>query len=277
MPATKKRVSPSVLARSIRADGWLPRLRRTFGKVLAQTARDASKAILEGAGPDDMEAFAAGWESNLYNAKAEYFPAMTADGYDLAEGRTQGKAWLPTKVITVAALHRQLGHLIQTRMEVEVEPYLAMTSAVETDTTIARYSRLIKTNITGGMTVQELARSVLAVGLAQSRTRAELMARSGSIWAYNRGAKMRYRDGGFQTLDWIVTFDELLCDWCDQMAARSPIRIDEPFATEGETLYGRSAAEGRVTPQLDIPWDIEHPPLHPHCRCAIAVSVADYV
>ena len=279
--SAKRHVSPLTLRRAIVADGWLPRLRRTFRSVLASTARDASQAILDGAGASHLQEFAAEWERRFLEAKESLVPAMTMDGYDYAEREARdlkAKA-IPAEQLTIAQLNAQLETLLESRFRVEVAPWLEQTAALETKTTLARYSQMIKTNITGGATLQETARAVLAMGLAQSRTRAELMARTSSIWAYNKGATLRYKESGFHLVDWILTYDDQLCEFCEEIASRSPMEIDKPFMAAGEELHGISYVEdreGASTSTLSSPWNVEHPPAHPFCRCAIAVSSAEF-
>jgi hypothetical protein len=64
--------------------------------------------------------------------------------------------------------------------------------------------------------------------------------------------------------------DAVTGDW-DAAMDGTIIAIGESFAKQGES---HTDSKGR---NVVAPWDIEHPPLHPNCRCALAPVVEDII
>jgi hypothetical protein len=91
------------------------------------------------------------------------------------------------------------------------------------------------------------------------RQRATLIARTETLRASNLGQQLLWQqaaaDGLFQPAEWrrlwIVTRDDRTCPHCRQMFGRPGVGLTEPFATP-------------LGPVLT-------PPMHPACRCAIAL------
>jgi SPP1 gp7 family putative phage head morphogenesis protein len=96
-----------------------------------------------------------------------------------------------------------------------------------------------------GMTPAEVADVLLEEGLAATETRAEMIARTNTIWAANEGALEKYDEAGVGAVEWLATEDDLTCDLCMELDGEA-VEIGDAFAD----------ADG---------YEIEHPPLHPNC------------
>jgi SPP1 gp7 family putative phage head morphogenesis protein len=91
------------------------------------------------------------------------------------------------------------------------------------------------------------------------RQRAETIARTETLNAANAGQQALWNEAGRVGLvdrarawkEWIVTPDDRLCVLCEQMEG-ARVRVDDEFSTPRGSL--------------------EHPPMHPRCRCAMGLS-----
>jgi HK97 family phage portal protein len=92
---------------------------------------------------------------------------------------------------------------------------------------------------------------------------AERVARTETIWAWNEGARQGYKQSGIvEKLQWVSSGDQRSCDWCLDMDGRI-IGIDSSFFDKGDSYE----VNGR---ELDFTYEkIDHPPIHPQCRCTI--------
>jgi len=90
---------------------------------------------------------------------------------------------------------------------------------------------------------------------------AERIARTETIWAWNEGAQQGYIQSGLvEKKQWVSSGDARSCDYCLSMDGRI-VGIRDCFFQRGteHPLGGL---------KFDYE-DIEHPPLHPNCRCTI--------
>ena len=146
----------------------------------------------------------------------------------------------------------------------DVGDWVAQTSRIETQTTseiMADIYRRIARDADSSL--GELAVQFLRESMARTDSRALLMARTMTNWAANEGAMQLYASEGISETEWIVTPDDLLCEFCATMQG-VVVKTGERFYMEGGSLMGLEGGS------LTIPFDVSHPPLHPHCRCTIA-------
>ena len=100
------------------------------------------------------------------------------------------------------------------------------------------------------------------------RKRALLIARTETIWAHNEGAVEAYKQSGvINEVEWLTAEDERVCQWCDPMDGRTQT-LGTDFFQMGDTFIGRDG--GKLSFGFEA---IEHPPLHPQCRCSLAPVV----
>jgi SPP1 gp7 family putative phage head morphogenesis protein len=99
--------------------------------------------------------------------------------------------------------------------------------------------------------------------------RAELIARTETLRASNRGSLEGYRQSGVvEKLVWITFFDERTCPWCEDMDG-TVVGIDDGFFDQGDeyTIADKEGEDHTMTLDYEA---VESPPLHPDCRCTLA-------
>lgn len=107
--------------------------------------------------------------------------------------------------------------------------------------------------IVGGMSIDRADAQAKAYARRLHKYRARMIARTEVLGALNNGQRALWmqarRDGLIpknQIRKWIITPDELLCAYCQQMAGKTAA-VNKPFSTPmGNRM---------------------NPPMHPHCRC----------
>lgn len=225
-------------------------------RVLTGQVADVVAAARRGENPKSwMKRLRGKWERELVLAKRGVILEMAVDGYTLGEQelgqRLKGKSefmlvWLRGKAVQISVTDEALK---KTRLSADVEKYIIETSKLETAETARRMGTYHKVAIAADMTIPDMSKLLRAKGLAMTRTRSDLMARTTTIWAYNQGAMTAYEDNGVGAVEWIATID----------AATDPVCA----ATDGEQRpIGKRFSAG-----------VTHPPVHPNCRCALSPVV----
>jgi len=119
---------------------------------------------------------------------------------------------------------------------------------------------------TEGWSLSELSEHLQDKFEAWDSTRADMIARTETIRAANAGALESYKQAGITRKVWIADGDA--CPYCAGLDG-TVISIDEPFLEQG-TKY---QPDGAKTP-LSIDYeDVDGPPAHPNCRCAVRAEV----
>ncbi len=168
--------------------------------------------------------------------------------------------------------------LVENHLRANVTRWLERSSKLETATTRQFYAGVWADSNKGrwdedrqrweGPTVGEIAQRLMDDGLAWSESRATLMARTTTNWGFNEGANLVYRDAGVERNEWLTTEDDATCEFCAAMDGRTA-PVDGAYWRDGDTMEAKGGS-------LSFPFDVEHPPLHPHCRCAL-IPVIDEV
>lgn len=263
MPRT---YNPKVaLQRAIIADGWLLKYRDTVKRVLNDQVREAVKSI-EAGEPGWQEELRPKWEDALVAQQLGLCTVMAIDGIHWVEaefGKRAAIATLSAAIETQAQFEMAFEDelLLANRTRPSVEAWLKQTSKLETTTSMNRIDRLMRNGIEEGLTNKQVAGQLLDEGIAWNKPRAELMARTSTIWSYNRGALLQYADEGIPAVEWLAGSGA--CEFC---AAMSGIQIPtgDAFVPGGTEL-----SAGNGAGKLGISWNVEHPPLHPNCGCAL--------
>jgi SPP1 gp7 family putative phage head morphogenesis protein len=165
----------------------------------------------------------------------------------------RGKTALPPHTLVV-------GGIITQRREVDIAGWLRKTAKLESDYTARRIDEIFRKAGSSwnekegrGPTPRDIAKEIFERGLAFSMDRANLIARTTSIYAANAGAVQGYADAGVEAGEWMATEDDLTCEACAEM--------------DGEEV--ELGASFDIPSSTSSPFDIPHPPLHPYCRCTI--------
>jgi len=107
--------------------------------------------------------------------------------------------------------------------------------------------------------------------------RAEMIARTETIWASNAGAEQAYiQSGVVEGKEWLIAGDERTCPFCrkadEEFGEGNAIPLGEPFFDLGHDVTGVDEEGQRRTMKLTYE-DVRHPPLHPRCRCSIVPKI----
>jgi len=115
-----------------------------------------------------------------------------------------------------------------------------------------------------GESIPQIRKRVETLFGDMEKYRSERIARSEVIRASNFGAKEAYRQSGVvEELEWLTTDDEMTCEFCAPLNGEI-IKLNENFFDRGDKYRG---SEGGL---MDIDYEsVQHPPLHPNCRCTI--------
>jgi len=127
--------------------------------------------------------------------------------------------------------------------------------------------------IADGDTIAQL-RNRISEQLRIARERAELIARTETLKASNRGRLIGMSQSGVvEGKQWLATYDRRTCPMCAEMDGVTMGPLDKPFFEEGDSFTFQGTEEtpaprGGVTYRFDYE-EVQHPPLHPDCRCTI--------
>lgn len=130
----------------------------------------------------------------------------------------------------------------------------------------ARYiADTVARGIQEGATISEMA-DAIAERRGISRTRAEMIARTESAYAYSEGRLEAMKESGVVIgKRWLLSPDA--CEFCEAAGrtfGQKTIPVDTPFYTVGTTLKGTRGGTMQLTYR-----DVQGAPLHPNCRCDI--------
>ncbi len=244
--------------------------RRFLPELRAQVAAVAARLA---AGQSASQAVAALDPRGLDKLKRQWALSYAVDAYNLTGGllgkSSHGLDWEAKAAAGGPAPGAEFGadQLVAVQLRPRVDDWVNLTSKLETEHTANRFERMIKQAMVGwtdpatgeprSATPRDLSIWFEDEGLAWSRPRADLMARTLTNWAYNDGAQALYRDEGFTLNAWLTTDDDVTCEACMAMDG-TEVRIGERFAAAGDQVADQT-----------IGLDVAHPPLHPHCRCAL--------
>lgn len=114
-----------------------------------------------------------------------------------------------------------------------------------------------------GENLDSLKNRIQSVYSEASKSRAALIARTETIRASNFATLEGYKQSGIVTAkQWLTERDDRVCPWCSEMDGTMK-SLDEPFFKLGETFTA-----GGKTLNIERA-DIDHPDLHPNCRCTL--------
>jgi hypothetical protein len=99
--------------------------------------------------------------------------------------------------------------------------------------------------------------------------RAERIARTEAIWAWNEGAVQGYMQSGIvNRKEWVSSGDSRSCDFCPTLNGET-IGVEREWFGKGDIM---SVGDSSLSFEYE---GIGHPPLHPNCRCSIMAVVEE--
>lgn len=104
--------------------------------------------------------------------------------------------------------------------------------------------------------------------------RATRIARSEVMRATNFATEQAYiQSGVVEKKEWLTAHDERVCPWCGPMDGKQ-IGVKKSFFKEGDVIKGKNENGKTVTMTVGVS-DVDHPPLHPNCRCTLIPVVSE--
>lgn len=271
-PARRSTQEALANRRAAFADKVFPKLQAGIKKELAAQVDDASKLVARGVAiiPDSTKKK---WRFQMERAYRQLMAAMMQHGYEIA-GADLGKG-SKSELQDYRAKAVGIGdaaNFLQSNEWAAVDKWVKTTALSVSETSSSRLQRLISTAAGAtdekgnGLTPTQIAKQIFDAGLAQTEARAEMLAHTATIWAYNESAMIRYADEGVAVVEWLTADDDLTCPFCAAMNGKR-VETQAAFFNAGDKLALDAGT-------LKIPdgargFDIQHPPLHPNCRCTL--------
>jgi len=148
-----------------------------------------------------------------------------------------------------------------------------------TDTIYERLRKELMEAVADGESIPKIRERVMQVFERITESRAELIARTEVLKASNRGRWIAMRQSGVvEGKQWEATGDNRVCPRCSEMDGRT-MALGKPYFKKGETVTftgteDNPAPEGGLESTFDYE-EIQHPPLHPDCRCTLLAIVKE--
>ena len=273
------KLTPVAVRRSLYADRWLPRYYVVIRRELDRMAREVAASARVGMPRDVARSRQMTWAERLIHAKERWVYAVAQEGWDLAgmELTYQAGKFKSAPLDGLWGKQIEVGltpedFLVAGKFE-DIDLWVQMTSLAEVETEAKDLSAVweaaeeSRDEETGrAWTNKQIADEIHKKGLAKNIHRANLLARTGTIWAINEGAQQRYAAAGVPAMEWMTTVDDLACPWCLQMDGRV-IRTGNVFWKRGSEFGVKipgKGGKGMRLRSLNLPFEVQHPPLHPY-------------
>lgn len=255
------------------SDVWIPQYRRA---VQEELKREAAQAAQTHEDNGVISEHAEAWNVEMIKIQQPIALAMQIDGYRLTEsefGKT-GYCWRHSldhiieigEKVSAKAEELELGFdaddLLARKLEPDVNEFVTSRTRSVTGTSLDRMATIVDASREAGLTIIEQANALQEGMIGQSRARSELIAQTATIWNYNHAAQFGYTDAGLVEKAWLVTDDDRLCEFCRPMEA-------EVADMAADFRSAQAIVPGDEGGSLKLGFEVEHPPLHPRCRCAI--------
>ena len=141
--------------------------------------------------------------------------------------------------------------------------------------TSATTAKEIRDTIAGGLdaneTTVDIRKRLVGEFEYMKRTRATVISRTETIWAWNEGAEVAYITSGVvEGKEWLISADDRNCQWCPEMDGKT-MGLGENYFSMGSEFEGNRG--GKLLFDYE---EIRHPPLHPQCRCTLIPIVKEF-
>jgi hypothetical protein len=136
------------------------------------------------------------------------------------------------------------------------------------DISISLIEESIAEGIQNGETLYKLKQRIGDIYFNATTVRSERIARTETIAASNEAANEAYRQSPLTVAkEWHS--EPSACEFCQSLNGMI-IGLDQEFVSQGEEIEGHD--HGKFQANYE---NINHPPLHPNCRCAILPVASD--
>lgn len=127
-----------------------------------------------------------------------------------------------------------------------------------TDTTNRAVTTALRNGLADGDAIPEIRKRVEEAWPDITADKAETIARTETARAYGEGQIAGWDEIGVKRKEWLLSPNP--CDLCVAIWRKGPVALTQPFVSLGET----------IADQVNDYMDINAPPGHPGCRCAVA-------
>jgi hypothetical protein len=271
------------------ADYWFPRYRNALFAEYQRQTREFASRVRSGEKQPTTLGDRERWARNLAAIKKPFMLGLAELGYRLAIDSFQPRigGGLVARTETPSGKARtdvpedisdaDFSFVLRHRPQ-NIEAWLAATSKREAkeharilDTIFNTAAAAWNEETQRGLTTREIAKQIERAGTFKDRWKAVQIARTGTIWAANEGIHQYYQDSGVQVEEWLATADDLTCEYCMSLDGKR-VATRDSFVSAGQSVWVDAEKDGRMKRQYlsrDMPFNIEHPPLHPSCRCTL--------
>jgi SPP1 gp7 family putative phage head morphogenesis protein len=233
------------------ADRWRATYERNVSRVFRAYTSDVIDRVAGG-----LDATPSDWQNrlaqSLFNAQYNAQLVMVTNGYKITAGEfsktapvfsVDDFAELPFDFAIIPGAEQRVYEHLQA-----VSKRITKTQAKKIDSLINK-ARAYIDDKGRGLTPKSIAKSIAAALKTSDMQRARMIAITETMWSYNEGAKAQYESVGFAEFRWFATNDDVLCEHC--------------VAMDGQVV------EGGKNFVSDAFGSVDHPPLHPRCRCVL--------
>lgn len=140
-----------------------------------------------------------------------------------------------------------------------MEEHRAASALQIVDTDAKKIRKVIAEGIEEGEGIEGVKARVKQNGLSNENYRAAVIARTETIWAWNRGSVEGYMQSGIvRKKEWLSSLDERSCDFCSAMDGKI-VDVEVEFFNKGDMFEVNGS-------KLIFDYEaVGHPPLHPQC------------
>lgn len=132
-----------------------------------------------------------------------------------------------------------------------------------TDALDAVVTQAVSEGMAAGDSLYGIRRRVEGVCPDMTTDQAEAIAHTESVRLYSERSLASWEATGVKRKKWLLS--PAPCELCQAIWSKGPIPISQPFLALGETIIGE---DGTVF--TNDYKDLNAPPAHPSCRCAVA-------
>lgn len=150
---------------------------------------------------------------------------------------------------------------------------LRLSGVVNTES-IERLRATLTEGVMEGESIPKLRKRVIELYGDFSRSRAEMIARTETIWASNEGVEQAWiQSRVVEGKEWLTAMDDRVDIICIEMEGKTA-PLGGNFFDLGDSLTVTGANDREITAHFDFE-EIRHPPIHPNCRCTLIPIVVE--
>jgi HK97 family phage portal protein len=139
------------------------------------------------------------------------------------------------------------------------------------DTSASQIKDVMFQAFNDGLSLKDLRKEIQQLGDEFNQVRAQTIARTETVRAANKGARMGYKAAGVIKLRYTAVLDEATSEICEHLDG-TIVGINEPFISEGT---GFSLSNGSSMDLSYTNGGVEEPPAHVNCRSTIVPVFED--